>query len=664
MRYTSTVTALLAAVFLASASSTAAQSVQRRRAYETPLPAPIETPKPTANPTEKPTERPTDKPTKPPETPKPTDKPTKPPETPKPTNKPTEAPETPKPTAAPVIPAPTKAPVEPPTTAPREPLTPMPTPFPTPTPVPVETKAPADDNKNDNKNGPDDDEPDDDEPDDDEPDKKEPEEEPETPLPTPGPTESPTPSPTPKPTVAPVSTPTPTAALPATTATEVPTAGVTEGEVEVTPEVDEKAELIAAVQSIVANKEFVVEFSIWSPDGIPTETAQDRSALSPLNEAVLTSFRSLYCHNKTEEFCVVRDDQLLTTKDLVLIAPRTEDDIIVEEEKIAGPTLLLPTVSKVEQVDAGTNMPYTTYTISVMILQLGSVYVSEIIDTLNEPNMTAMEIHDMSVRLLQSKVVSDMNRIIEDGGFDGLIHTALGVDDGTNTIVTSTIGMEQDVFGALTETTTTTRPTTNAPEKLTMAPETTETSAPETSTTTSAADKTPATEDSGDNRMTLIYAGLGACVVVLLCVIVVFCYYRRNQDKKVLEGLPTRGDVQDAAPSPLVVESDVENTSTYSSPVLLPSKDSIASDSMMSEGLASWQVKPRTFKLQGDSEAEVSQSEAGDEVSAFQTGGSIVAGHAPPMGGSVMGQSMDSTLEGWSVNGEDLAIKTDGLTWA
>ena len=405
--------------------------------------------------------------------------------------------------------------------------------------------------------------------------------------------------------------------------------------------IQNKEAFVAEVQSIVAKQVFNVSFSMWSPDGIPTTPETDdnnQGRLSRIQDAVLTSIRSLYCRDKVDEFCVVRDDLLLTNKE-TFVAPKQVNDSSEFIQNNPGPTLLVASVADVSPGSAGYPVPWTTWRVSIQIMQLGSLYISEIIDSLDEPGLTATEVNDLASRLLEGKVVSDMKRIIEEGSFDGLLHSALDMD----TIVTSMIGSEKAVFLPLMSL------------ASAVSPDSSTSTTPSTVETSSGG----GSSGSGDSNMVLIYAGLGAIAGVLACFVLVFCYYRHSKKKGSQRQSITK--VQEAAPSPPENE-DMDNTSTCSSPAVPTDAEAGAIDveasekgqteamaedmskGDMSDGLASWQYKPRRFVLQ----SEASQSEAGDEASAFKTGGSIVAGSAPV--GSLMGQSVDSSLEGWSVN--------------
>jgi len=407
--------------------------------------------------------------------------------------------------------------------------------------------------------------------------------------------------------------------------------------------------IISQVQSVLPNPVFDVEFSMWSPEGVATNVGEDPAAFASLRDAILTSIRSLYCMDESAFVCVVRDDSLLTTTQATAVgrnAGGTPAEIAqaVQEnlEKNPDKTLLMATVGEITTTDT-----WSTWTVSVEIVQLGRDYIKEIMANMDEDGMSVMTIHDVASKLLDGKIVSDMNALIEDKSFDDLLHANL---EGMDGIMTSQIGAEADVF-PIPEVEITT-PNTTAPAVTKTSPPATD----ESTTATNANSNSAIIDEEDDDSNVVLTAVLSAFAIMLVACIGFVCFYKKHQQKAAAAALE-RQKIQDSAPTPALVDNaDVESYSEFTGVNTNKDTDAEATSNVGGEsvatGLASWQYKPQKFVLK----SEASQSDAGDE-SAFKAGGSIVAKAAA--NGSVMGQSVDSSLDGWSVNSNE-----NKLTWA
>ncbi|CAB9516911.1 expressed unknown protein [Seminavis robusta] len=403
-----------------------------------------------------------------------------------------------------------------------------------------------------------------------------------------------------------------------------------------------KYDVIADVQSFSSAIDFVVGISLWSPDGIPVD---DDVKLKPIKDSMLMSVRMMYCEDFTTNVCVIKDDMLLTSKD-VFASPNGK-----QQGSVASTTLMVPRIGGVlgEGVDP---LMWTSWRISFQVVQLGVQYIQELLQQLEEGSeipVSAETILQLVPEMIKQKVTKDIEKSIREGTFDGLLHGNLGNDD----IVSSVVGEEAETFQAL----------------LALPPQ--------------QAQQVQKDANDEENASTIdltevaIYVAIACGIIAMAACGLAYIYTTQTSKAAMAEsGLAadrsrslkdlTDLNVDSSEPSQENDTSDDGVDDDTTTPGLYPpATQSMASPSVdtgtesdtdgdLSTAVASWQVKPRRFVLQ-EPEVKSQATPRDEDTTSFPTSGSLVAGSV--MVGSLGADSVESSLDGWSVNSYD-------MTWA
>jgi hypothetical protein len=414
--------------------------------------------------------------------------------------------------------------------------------------------------------------------------------------------------------------------------------------------------VIADVLSSTIPIEFIVEVSLWSQDGFPP--LDMASGLQPYKDALLTSVRVMYCEDTTTNVCIVRDDLLLTFASSHL----KQGESIASNNVTSTPppsTKLVPQIDGVKDVGVEPLM-WTTWQISFQVIQLGIRYIEQVLKQLQteaEPGTTISSetIIQLVPEMIKHKVTKDIEESIRDGKFDELLHEYLGNDD----VVSSVVGEEKETFQA-----------SIVPPATESLPQQQTQTVTETSSTTT------------DLNIIAIYSAIGVAIVSIAAS--GLAYYYHVQTRKARQPEASRKPKEPSAAAANKDSTDIgvdesaansddnsssnaveENTAKKIYPDVViprdihstgddassanPSDESYTGGGDLSTAAASWQIKPRRFVLQ-----EVESQSAGgkDDETIFPTAGSMVAGSV--MVGSHGAESVESSLEGWSVGYPDM----------
>lgn len=328
----------------------------------------------------------------------------------------------------------------------------------------------------------------------------------------------------------------------------------------------------------------------------------------------------LYCEDPFVFTCVVRHDLLLASKGTFVSQTK--------QESARQKTLLVPAIEKVVAVEDD-SYAYTSWDIAVEVIQLGAPCIHELLVALQEAYSVKLSAEDILKRIpnfIQEKVTADINKSIHEGTFDGLLHSILAEDQ----IVTSVPGNEEATFGVL------------IPPQV---------------------EHQEAMEAVGaDLTLITIYVAIAVVIIISGACMVMLYYYKHTAEKTSSE--PSEKQKYENE------DSDIGDD--YSSgprfpptqcigkqpPMITPSVAGEAVAEDHSTAVASWQYRPRRFVLQSDSQVGPPESDGPpDDGTDFPTAGSIVAGSV--MVGSAMAESVESSLDGWSVSATDF-----NLNWA
>ena len=427
-------------------------------------------------------------------------------------------------------------------------------------------------------------------------------------------------------------------------------------------EADEK--FVLEVQTLVDTSEFVVDFSLWSPEGTAVKSVDsaDHDELAEIQDGVLTSLRSLHCKDSLTSVCTVRNEWLILSP-INLASSQTKD---MHHNDL---TLVVPKISGLN-LDGFEGNIWTTWDISYQIMQLGAPFIHEILEMVDEPEATPLEVNQLARDVLQERLVADITSSLRNGTFDMALRNEFKGQGWS--LYSSPPGEEGNHFPF---------------------------------DAVSANPAANGNEDHGGDEKFGIY--IAVCAVLACIAGVLFYFYLRKRNQG-MEPQPHQNDVMSAldtdnesgpvkavtsttqpngvkkmeeynnkmgygtpAPPPLFPDI-LKDASTHSE---APNDDTkIASGSSASEEddvselqshselqsqsqatstgyetLASWKRRPARFVLSADAPIMSQEESNPDDGTFFPTGGgSIVAGSNP--GGSVGNASVDSSLDAWSVN--------------